>query len=177
MLKIIRSILSYFILPLYTLFFIKTKSRKPKSDLKTITHVLPAIDERIQIERLDLIKIDTSTSYLKEDALIGITLTGKISTIDNPTAIYCFEAVHFVDRVDHRDKKISIEIIPCLKAIHQSQKEARLAKSNVKYNYASGTTAFEFYVEKVIILSGFGNYTIDILCAQKKETITLMRYK
>jgi hypothetical protein len=179
MAKFIRYILTSIILPVYTLLFIRTKTRKPKSNIKTYTKTITKIDSRIQVESIDIEKIDTETSFLKNETLIGITLIGKICNVNTLGIVY-FESLNFIETIDNHLKQITIEIIPSLKWIHPSEKNKKnlkLATSKVKYNYLPDVTTFEFYVEKSIVLSGFGNYLIDIQFAQKKETIKLVRYK
>jgi len=177
MIKIIRYILTYFILPVYSWLFIRTKVRKTRSDLKTNTYTIYALDKKIHVDSIAVKKIDTETSFLKNESLIGITLVGKVYNTDNTNTFNYFDSLTFLDTVDNQLKHISIEIIPTLKSVLPNQKESKLANTKVKYNFLSNATQFEFYVEKVIVFSGFGNYSIDIKCAESKATIELFRYK
>lgn len=177
MIKFARFILTGLFLPLYTRFFIRTKVRKPKSDLKTTTQTVYAIDKKILVDIIEVKKIDTETSFLKNECLIGITFKGKISHGNNKVTIDYLDAINFVDIVDNQLKQIKIEIIPSLKSIHPNQKESVFSNSKIKYNETTEALFFEVYLEKVIVLSGFGNYAIDIQCANRKETIEVFRYK
>ena len=174
---LIRYVLTLLILPLYTILFIRTKTRKPKSDIQTFTQTIPKIDRNIHIDSIDVIKIDSETNILKNEILVGITLIGKVSNINNTLLGYYFKSIHFIDTIDNQQKHITVEIIPKLTSIHLTVLKTKLRHSKVKYNYSPNNFTFEFYLEKPIQISGFGDHKIDIKCAQKNETINIVRYK
>jgi len=80
----IRHILTVFILVSLTGCFIQTKTRKPKSDLKTQTLTVYKIDERVQVETIQITKLDTTLNLFKGESLIGITVKGTIKTVIDP---------------------------------------------------------------------------------------------
>jgi hypothetical protein len=156
--------------------FIQTKTRKPESDLKTQTHTIYKIDKRVQVDAIEVSKIDTTLNLFKGESLIGITVKGHISKANN-SAIDYFEDLDFIEAVNNHSRLQTIEIVPTLKTTNPNLKKSKPTKTKVKYNYLSDKTEFEFYVEKKIYTPGFGQYQIDIVCGQNKETIWLFRRK
>jgi hypothetical protein len=173
----IRYFLTLLLIVFLTGCFIQTKTRKPKSDLKTQTHTIYKIDKRIQIDSIKIIKIDTTLNLFKRECLIGIAVKGEIDNAKNTSAIDYFDDLDFVETIDNQTRQQSIEVIPILKMTNPNLKKSKPRKTKVKYNYLSNKTEFEFYVEKKIYTPGFGQYQIDIECGEKRETLWLFRRK
>jgi hypothetical protein len=157
--------------------FIQTKTRSPQSDLKTQTQTIYKIDKRIQVDTINIIKIDTALNLFKGESLIGITVKGQISKENNSSNIDYFDGLYFVETIDNHNRQQIIEIVPILKTSNPNLHKSKPRKTSVKYNYLANNTGFEYYVEKKIYTLGFGQYQIDIACGQKKETIWLFRQK
>lgn len=175
----IRHILTVFILASLTGCFIQTKTRKPKSDLKTQTLTVYKIDERVQVENIQITKLDTTLNLFKGESLIGITVKGTIKTVIDPElkSKYYFDKLDFVETIENFGRQITIEIIPFLKKTNPNLKKDKPTKNNVKYKQFADKTEFEFYCEKKVITPGMGKYQIGFVCGQKKETIWLFRRK
>ena len=173
----IRHILTLLILAFLTGCFIQTKTRKPKSDLKTQTQTIYHIDKRVQVDAIEIIKIDTTLNLFKGESLIGITVKGQIANANESASLDYFDDLNFIETIDNHSRQQVIEIVPTLKTTNPNLKKSKPRKTKVKYNRLADKTEFEFYVEKKIYTHGFGQYQIDIMCGQKKETIWLFRRK
>lgn len=172
-----RYILTILIFATLTGCFIQTKTRKPKSDLNAQTQTIYKIDKRVQVETIEVVKIDTTLNLFKGESLIGITVKGQISKANNSSAIDYFDDLNYIETIDNQSKQQTIEIVPNLKTTNPNLRKSKPRKTNVKYNFLSDKTEFEFYVEKKIYTLGFGQYQIDVACGLKKETIWLFRRK
>ena len=157
--------------------FIQTKTRKPKSDLKTQTQTIYKIDKRVQVDAIEINKIDTTLNLFKGESLVGITVKGQIAKANNSSTVDYFDDLNIIETIDNQSRQQTIEIIPTLKTTDPNLKKSKPRKTKVKYNYFADKTEFEFYLEKKIYTLGFGRYQIDIACGQKKETIWLFRRK
>jgi len=173
----IRHLLTLLILVFLTGCFIHTKTRKPKSDLKTQTQTIYKIDKRVQFDAIEINKIDTTLNLFKGESLVGITVKGQITKANNSSSVDYFDDLNFIETIDNHNRLQTIEIVPTLKTTNPNLKKSKSKKTSVKYNYLADKTEFEFYVEKKIYTPGFGQYQIDIVCGQKKETIWLVRQK
>ena len=157
--------------------FIQTKTRKPKSDLKTQTQTIYHIDKRVQVDAIEIIKIDTTLNFFKGESLIGITVKGQIANANESASLDYFDDLNFIETIDNHSRQQVIEIVPTLKTTNPNLKKSKPRKTKVKYNRLADKTEFELYAEKKIYTLGFGQYQIDIMCGQKKETIWLFRRK
>lgn len=174
----VKYILTLLILTFLTGCYIQTKTRKPKSDLKTKTQTVYTIDNRIQVDTLIIIKIDTTLNLFKAESLVGITVKGKFRKTADSTTISYFDNLTFIESVNHQNKYIHIDIVPNMKTFPIAQKKAEKIKNKLKYNYLSdGTVEFEFYTEKKIFTTWLGRYKIDFTCGQQSKTIYLFRSK
>jgi len=173
----IRYLLPLLILAFFTGCYTQTKTRKPKSDLKTQTQTISIIDKRVQVDAIEIIKIDTTLDLFKGEALIGITVNGKIAKSNNSASVDYFDELNFIERIDNEIRQQTIEIVPNLITTNPDFKKSKPKKTEVKYNYLTNKTEFELYLEKKIYTPAFGQYQIDIVCGGRKETIGLFRRK
>jgi hypothetical protein len=156
---------------------IQTKTRKPKSDLATQTQTVYKIDKRVQIDSMEIVKIDTTLNLFKGEFLIGIKVNGHIDKANNSVAIDYFKDLKFIETIDNHGREISINIVPTLRTTNPNLKKSKRTKTKVKYNYLADKTEFAFYVEKKVFTHGFGMYQINLTCGQRIETISLTRRK
>jgi hypothetical protein len=156
---------------------IQTKTRKPAGDLKTQTLTIYPLDERVVVEAIEVLKIDSTLDLFKSEALIGIKVKGHITKSEKLSGKDYFDGLNFVETINNNGNKQLIEVIPSLKTTNPNDKKSKLKSTGVKYNYLGDKTEFELYVEKNIIAPNLGKHEIDIVCGRQKETIVLWRRK
>lgn len=175
--QIVISILCLVALVNFTGCYIQTKTRKPKGDLKTHTQTNYKLDERVVVEQIDIVKIDTMLDLFKNEALIGITVKGHITKSEKLSGTDYFDGLNFVETINPTGNQQLIEVIPLLNTTNPNDKKSKPKSSSVKFNYLVDKTEFELYVEKKIVTPNLGQHKIDILCGQLRKSIFLWRRK